>query len=44
MVFTKLDFTSELNGGIVFTKSDLTKGYYQVIMSKEDIPKAAVIT
>ena len=38
------DFTSRLNGCTVFTKLDLTKGYYQVPMAKGDIPKTAVIT
>ena len=38
------DFTSRLHGCKIFTKLDLTKGYYQVPMSKGDIPKMAVIT
>ena len=38
------DFTSRLNGCKVFTKLDLTKGYYQVPMAPGDIPKTAVIT
>ena len=38
------DFTSRLNGCTIFTKLDLTKGYYQVPMAKGDIPKTAVIT
>ena len=38
------DFTSRLNGCKIFTKLDLTKGYYQVPMNKGDIPKTAVIT
>ena len=38
------DFTSRLNGCKIFTKLDLTKGYYQVLKSKGDILKTAVIT
>ena len=38
------DFSSRLHGSKVFTKLDLTKGYYQVPMSTGDIPKTAVIT
>ena len=38
------DFTAGLSGAKVFTKIDLIKGYYQVPVSKDDIPKTAVIT
>ena len=38
------DFTSRLNGCKIFTKLDLTKGYYQVSMSPGDIPKPEVIS
>ena len=38
------DFTSRLHGCKVFTKLDLTKGYYQVPMKPGDIAKTAVIT
>ena len=38
------DLSSRLYGSKVFTKLDLTKGYYQVPMSTGDIPKTAVIT
>ena len=38
------DFTSHLNGCKNFTQLDLTKGYYQVSISKGDIPKTVVIT
>ena len=39
-----VDFTSRLKGCKIFTKLDLTKGYYQVPMAPGDIPKTAVIT
>lgn len=38
------DFSSRLSGCEVFTKLDLVKGYYQVPMSLDDVPKTAVIT
>ena len=38
------DFSARLHGSKVFTKLDLTKGYYQVPMSTGDIPQTAVIT
>ena len=38
------DFTSRLKGCKLFTKLDLTKGYYQVPMALGDIPKTEVIT
>ena len=38
------DITSYLNGASIFSKLDMTKGYYQVPMNKEDIPKTAVTT
>ena len=38
------DFSSRLNGCKYFTKLDLVKGYYQVPMASEDIPKTAIIT
>jgi len=38
------DFSSRLHGSKVFTKLDLTKGYYQVPMAPGDVPKTAVIT
>ena len=38
------DFTGRLAGCTVFTKIDLVKGYYQVPMAPEDIPKTCVVT
>ena len=38
------DFSSRLHGSKVFTKLDLTKGYYQVPMAPGDLLKTAVIT
>ena len=38
------DFSSCFHGSKVFTKLDLTKGYYQVPMVLGDVPKTAVIT
>ncbi len=38
------DFTARLHGCSVFSKLDLRKGYYQVPVRAEDIPKTAVIT
>ncbi len=38
------DFTARLQGCTVFSKLDLRKGYYQVPVRAEDIPKTAVIT
>ena len=37
-------FTARLHGCKIFTKLDLTKGYYQVSMAPGDIAKTAVIT
>jgi hypothetical protein len=38
------DFTSHLHGCTVFSKIDLVKGYHQVPVSPEDIPKTAIVT
>ena len=38
------DFTSRISGSTVFTKLDLHKGYYQVLMNEDDIQKTAIIT
>ena len=38
------DFVFTLEGCTIFSKIDLVKGYYQVPMAKEDIPKTAIIT
>ena len=38
------DITNVLGGSKVFSKIDLTKGYFQVPVAKEDIPKTAITT
>ena len=38
------DITNVLSGAKYFTKLDLLKGYYQVPVAEDDIPKTAVIT
>ena len=43
-VRTLTDFTSELHGKKFFSKIDLLKGYHQIPVADEDVPKTAVIT
>jgi hypothetical protein len=38
------DLSTHLHGSTIFSKLDLEKGYYQVPMQKDDIPKTAIIT
>lgn len=38
------DFSSNLSGCKIFSKIDLVKGYHQIPMADEDVPKTAVIT
>ncbi|KAJ8418747.1 hypothetical protein AAFF_G00002460 [Aldrovandia affinis] len=38
------DFSARLAGKTVFSKVDLIRGYHQVPVNAEDIPKTAVIT
>jgi hypothetical protein len=38
------DFTNSLAGCTFFSKIDLVKGYYQIPVCPEDVPKTAVLT
>jgi len=38
------DFTANLNGCKVFSKLDLVRGYHQIPVAEESIPKTAIIT
>ena len=38
------DFNADLAGKVIFSKVDLLKGYHQIPVAEEDIPKTGVIT
>ena len=38
------DFTAELHNKSIFSKIDLLKGYHQIPVAEDDVPKTAVIT
>ena len=38
------DFTAHLAGAVIFSKVDLVRGYHQVPVHPQDVPKTAVIT
>ena len=38
------DFTSCIAGSTVFSRLDLQKGYYQIPMASEEVPKTAIIS
>ncbi|KAK7929149.1 hypothetical protein WMY93_005544 [Mugilogobius chulae] len=38
------DFSAQLSGSSIFSKVDLVRGYHQVPVRAEDVPKTAVIT
>ena len=38
------DFAANLSGSVIFFKIDLVKGYHQVPVHKEDVPKTAIAT
>ena len=38
------DFTSRIADSTVFSRLDLQKGYYQILMASKDVLKTAIIT
>ena len=38
------DFTARIAGSTIFSRLDLQKGYYQILMASEDVLKTAIIT
>lgn len=39
-----IDFSTNLNGAVIFSKIDLLKGFYHIPVAADSIPKTAVIT